>query len=279
VAEIRTRDEALVAVDRGLAQWETAAAGVLTQAAAVVNGAKSVADGEVRRWTSKVAALQASLSTLGPGDDPRPMRSELMRAEHNRHSARQAMAQIEAVAQRVGALHRSHAQQTSAQVAAARADLSRRTSELGSYRASGAGGGSGGSSGGGGQGSAFLVGMGLTSIDVGAADFGDNPIIGSFGRGDTTRVDYRWAVQTWDEVVGPGMRRGMTRADFEARDAARGAQQLRRTAAVYDMFLGDTDRIRVSRRPDGTLDVTNGRHRLEVARELGIRSLPGQVFG
>lgn len=280
MAEIRTRDEALVAVDRGLSQWESAAAGVLTQAAAAVHGAKSVAYGEVRGWTSKAAALQASLDSLGPDDDPRPLRSELMRAEQNLQSARRAMAQIEAVAQQVSSLQRSHAQQTSAQVAAARADLSRRTSELGSYRGSGGSGATAvGSSGGAGEGSAFLGGMGLSSIDLGAADFAENPIIGNFGRGDTTRADYRWAVQAWDEVVGPGMARGMTRADFEARDAARGASPLRRTAAVYDMFLGDTDRIRVSRRPDGTLDVTNGRHRLEVARELGVRSLPGQVFG
>jgi ParB-like chromosome segregation protein Spo0J len=36
---------------------------------------------------------------------------------------------------------------------------------------------------------------------------------------------------------------------------------------------------RLDRRPDGTLNVVNGRHRIEIARELGITSLPAQVTG
>jgi hypothetical protein len=282
VTEIRTRDEALGAIEMALSQWESSAAGVLTQAAASVNGAKSAAQTEVRRWVSKVAALQAMLASLGPDDDARSIRSQLMHCERNMQSARQAETGIDAVAQQVSSLQRSQAQETSAQVCAARNDLSRRASELLSYRGSGADSGSGGRSSNGlsgGGGSAFFGAMGLSSVEVSQADFADNPIIGNFGRGGATRADYRWAVQTWDEVVGPGVARGMERPDFEARDTARGATPLRRTAAVYDMFLGDMDRIRLSRGPDGTLDVTNGRHRLEVARELGIRSLPGQVFG
>jgi hypothetical protein len=78
--------------------------------------------------------------------------------------------------------------------------------------------------------------------------------------------------------VGPGVAAGKTREDFAARDARSNAQPLRRTADVYDMFLG-SDRIRVDRRPDGSMDVVNGRHRLLIARELGIKTLPGQVFG
>jgi hypothetical protein len=124
----------------------------------------------------------------------------------------------------------------------------------------------------------WLIGTDLKEVDVASVEFDDNPIIGSFGRGDTTRADYRWAVQTWDEVVRPGVLRGMTRADFEARDVERGAPALRRTAGVYDLFLGDSDRLRLTRRADGKFDVTNGRHRLEVARELGIERLPAHVI-
>jgi ParB-like chromosome segregation protein Spo0J len=43
------------------------------------------------------------------------------------------------------------------------------------------------------------------------------------------------------------------------------------------MFLGD-DPIRLSRRPDGTFDVIGGRHRIQVARQLGIGSLPARVM-
>lgn len=56
-------------------------------------------------------------------------------------------------------------------------------------------------------------------------------------------------------------------------------RSLRRTADAYDMFLGDTDRIRLSRDADGRLDVVNGRHRIIVARDLGIKHLPGTIRG
>lgn len=85
-------------------------------------------------------------------------------------------------------------------------------------------------------------------------------------------------MQTWNDVVGPGVEGGKTRDDFVRRDAQSNAAPLRRTADVYDMFLG-SDRIRVDRQPDGSLNVINGRHRFQIARELGIKTLPGQVSG
>lgn len=117
----------------------------------------------------------------------------------------------------------------------------------------------------------------MASVDVMSADLTENPIQGEFGRGGATRADYRWAVQTWHDTIAPGLARGMSRSDFEADDALRGAQPLRRTADVYDMFLGD-DHIRVDRRPDGTFNVISGRHRLQIARDLGIESLPGKIY-
>ena len=124
----------------------------------------------------------------------------------------------------------------------------------------------------------WLPGNGLSDLDVAQAGFADNPITGTFGRGGLTRADYRWAVSTWDELVRPGLDRGMTRDDFAARDAASGAPPLRRTADVYDMFLGG-DPIRVERRSDGSIAVINGRHRLRIAGELGITRLPARWGG
>ncbi|MHA6784694.1 hypothetical protein ACVGOW_27405 [Pseudonocardia saturnea] len=119
----------------------------------------------------------------------------------------------------------------------------------------------------------------LTDFDVATADFSDNPIVGNFTRDPgMSRADYRWAVQTWDEVVRPGLDRGLTRDDFATRDAQRGAPPLRRTADVHDMFLGD-EPITLNRRPDGSYEVNGGRHRIAIARELGISHLPGKVRG
>jgi len=124
----------------------------------------------------------------------------------------------------------------------------------------------------------WLSGRGLADVAVAEAGFDDNPIVGEFGRDGLTRADYRWAVTQWDEVVRPGLDRGMTREDFAAKDAARGAPPLRRLADVCDMFLG-SDLVRVERRPDGTLNVLSGRHRLAVAHELGVRRLPAKWDG
>jgi hypothetical protein len=70
----------------------------------------------------------------------------------------------------------------------------------------------------------------------------------------------------------------MSRDDFAARDGTRGAPPFRRTADVYDMILG-SDPLRVEQRADGTLNVINGRHRIEIARELGVIHLPAAVTG
>jgi len=279
VSEVRTRDESLVTVERSLAQWVTAATGVLTQAGAASSAAVTAADGLVRGFANRIAALEQLLCSLRQQDDRRQIERDLTEARASLDTARHAAQRISAASQRLSALTRSQTNSLDALLAAAQADLARRGGELGSYRGAG-GTGNVGSNGGGGRAArgAWTEGNGLSSVDVAAADFGSNPILDGFTRGGTTRADYRWAVQTWDEVVGPGVARGMSREDFEARDQARGATGLRRTAKVFDMFLGDADRLRVTRRPDGSLDVTNGRHRLEIALELGIKSLPGEVL-
>lgn len=278
MTEIRTRDDALAAVDRGLAQWATAALGVFTQATAVISAACASGESQVQRLRARVAALEALLRSLRPEDDPRPLERELAQTRQSLASAQRATQQIAALSQQLHALQRAQSRSNDTNISAARADLTRRVNELGAYRGPGSGSGSSGTaSTGAPSGAAWLNGTGLSEVAVGAADFEDNPIVGSFGRGGTSLADYRWAVQTWDEVVRPGVERGMTRADFEARDSQRAATGLRRTAGVYDMFLGDSDRLLVTRRPDGSLDVTNGRHRFEVARQLGITHLPAQV--
>lgn len=280
MAEVRTRDEALAATGQALGRWLSNAAGVLVQAAAAAEGAVDAAEREVRHKASQVSALNALLKAPHDEHESRALHAKLREAQGAHRVACQAAQQIAAIRSRVNALQRSHAQSAEATVSAARADLLRRASELGSYRSVGGGGGGGasaGSPGPSGGGGSWMSSMGLSSIDVGSVDFSDNPIQGEFGRGGATRADYRWAVQTWDEIVGPGVEKGMTRDDFVARDTARGAPPRRRSADVYDMFTGD-DRIRLSRRVDGSFDVIGGRHRLAVARELGIKSLPGQVF-
>jgi hypothetical protein len=308
MTEIRTRDEALAAIDHALAQWLDGAAAVLTEAMAAASGAAATAEAQVSRRAQRVAVLEAQLRSL-PSDSPAraQIQRELGRAHESLRAGRDAARRISNVASQIAILLRTQSQVAGAQVTAARADLARRVKELGAYRA--AGGGSAavvtaaaGALGGlaiavtgatsaaaraalgataeapAEGGAAWLATGGLSDFDIAEADLADNPVTGSFGRGGLGRADYRWALTTWDQVVRPGLDRGMTRNDFAARDAARDAPPLRRTADVYDMFLG-SDPIRVERRPDGTLDVINGRRRIEIAADLGLTTLPAVLAG
>jgi len=289
VAEVRTRDEALATVDRALGQWTTQAERALAQALAAVTGAHAAAESEVRVRAARVAALEQSVASMRRDDERRARAAqELARARESLQAARQASGHVAGIATKVAALQRAQTRDTSAQVAAARADLSRRASQLGAYRAAGRGAIGGGpvtvalgglSIGSTAAGSAaWLAASAMADVAIAEADFSDNPIVGGWGRDGFSRGDYRWAVAAWDEVIRPGLDRGLTRDHFAARDAARGALPGRQTANVYDWFLG-SDAIVVERRADGSVNVINGRHRLELARELGIAHLPAKWPG
>ncbi len=124
-------------------------------------------------------------------------------------------------------------------------------------------------------GSSGISAYGLSAIDLSLVDTADNPIEGEFGRGGVTRADYRWMVETWASVVGPGVESGMNRDDFEALDARRQARPLRRTVDVFDIFT--TDPIAIDHMPSGDHVIRRGRHRIEVAKELRLTSLPGRI--
>jgi hypothetical protein len=313
VPEVRTRDEALTAIDRALTQWQGETVGVLDQAMAAADRAHVAAEAETTRRAQRVAVLQARLRELSRAGSQQvqalyaQIQRELVDAEQSLEAARRATWRIAEITRQVARLQRSHTRTAESSVSATRADLASRVTALDAYRAAGtripiaagvagmssiagviggadasavpalaATAGSAAPSAAGSSG--WLADRGLTDIDVAQAGFADNPITGSFGRGGRTRADYRWAVTTWDQVVRPGLDRRMCRDDFAARDAARGSTPPRRTADVYDMFLG-TGPVRVERMADGRLNVIDGRHRLAVARELGVTHLPAAVTG
>jgi hypothetical protein len=283
MTEVRTRDEAIASVDQALQAWSTNVTSILTLAHQAARGAQDDAERVVREHANEVAAIEALLAAA---DDKqrRQLQAELARAKEAHERASRACSRVVDVAASVAQLSRTHTVAAASQVAGARAQLSAMRRALEGYRSGGAGFG-GGVSGGRSTASAGgspLSSMGLADLDVNAADLDENPVLdggrskATFGKGGLSRADYRWAVQTWNDTVGPGVASGKTREDFAERDARSNAQPLRRTADVYDMFLG-TDRIRADRQSDGSLNIVNGRHRLLIARELGIKNLPGQV--
>lgn len=278
---VRTREEALALVDSALAKFDEQVGGFLAQATAVAASAVQRAEDVVRRWETKVYALEAAVAAAEEAKRRR-IQAELIQAREQLNQARRAHRRVADVSEGVRTLQRSYAQQCSPIVAAGRGHLAGRVGAVQEYLSGGGGGASSGGGGSAGVGSgglgAVLAGLGMTSVSATAADLDDTPIRDGFKRGGLSRGDYRWAVQTWNDTVGPGVARGMTRDDFAARDNGDpAAPPLRRTADVYDIFLG-SEAIRADRRPDGSLNIINGRHRLQIARELGIKDLPGRVF-
>ncbi len=284
MTEVRTRDEAIAMVDHSLQVWSSAITAVLLQSNGVVHSAQLDVDFVVRKWANQVRILE-DLLAIAKEEEIRRIKAELARAKEALDRARRVKVKVDEIASHVTKLGRSHTMVVTSQVANARNQLSRMNMALEEYRVSGSTIGGGGTRNT--QSAKFsgnaLSGIGLSKIDVNDAAWDENPILdddpstGKFGRQGLYRSDYRWLVQTWNDTVGPGIANGMTRDDFALRDARSNAQPLRRTADVYDVFVSSDTRIHADRRPDGSLNITNGRRRVLIARELGIEDLPGQV--
>jgi hypothetical protein len=283
MAEVRARDEAIAWVDQALHVWSTNLTGLLAQAQNVALVAKDDVQVIVRKRVNEVAAIESFLAAAD-SERRRQLQAELIRAIEARENAKRAYVRVNDILASVSELCRTHTIVASSQVASARAQLFAMSRALESYGHGGAILRGGGSSCGNivQARESSLSAMGITELDVSAADLDENPILddhlsrGTFGKGGLSRADYRWAVQTWHDTVGPGVATGKTREDFAERDARTNARPLRRTADVYDIFLG-TNRILADRQSDGSLNIVNGRHRIMIARELGIKNLPGQV--
>ncbi len=281
--QVRTAEEALEVVGRAVARLAMDMGGVIAQAEARMGAAIADLEQAARSVEARLAARVAQAQQ----DPPRASAAEVARAEQDVFETRRRLAMAQAASQRLGAVRRRFEQEIAGRAPAAGASLARMRDDLGRYRAVATAGAPG--QGGGAVTSASpssgtsappvdpLAVRGLQEVDIAGVSTADNPLLDS-GKGGATAADYAWAVHAWDTAVRPRVDAGATREEFAAKDAERRAVPFRRLADVYDLFLGDADRIVLSRRGDGVLTVTNGRHRIEAARKAGIRSLPARVF-
>jgi len=120
----------------------------------------------------------------------------------------------------------------------------------------------------------FLAQKGMRMVQIEEATFADNPILSW----RALPADYAWACEKWDRVVSKAISQGQGRDDLVQRDISSGAapDSMRHLANVWDIFLG-SEAIRLDAKADGTYEVINGRHRLQIARDLGITHLPAIV--
>jgi hypothetical protein len=104
------------------------------------------------------------------------------------------------------------------------------------------------------------------STDTGPGDF----------RGDATADNLGWWLTALHEVVLPAMRHGYGADYLAERDAAEGLAGIRSYLSCYRGFFGDSA-VKLSLRPDGRYDVTNGYHRLWLARQRGETDIPARI--
>jgi len=99
-------------------------------------------------------------------------------------------------------------------------------------------------------------------------------------KGDFKKVSYEdmeEGLKKLESVVKPGVENGLGGDDFYNLDQRSGLDATHGYKQVYDAFYGD-DAITLEQRGD-RFHVINGAHRLYVAKQLGINSIPARVLG
>jgi hypothetical protein len=276
VAGASTDPAALDALRSALDTWAKTAAAIAIQGRAAANALVDETEAEVRARSSRKGALESALQAV-EGENRLRLAREVELADVSLGRARLALDHAQEAASAAQILERRIEVSTASNVPRALHELARKLRALSDYAAASIPTNQASGSGGGGSGGQGYPAGDIVDVSIEQASFDDNPIQDGYKRGGADISDYRWAVETWETVVRPNVLAGKTREHFEQRDAEMGRQTgLRRTAGVYDMFLG-SDPIQFSRRPDGSLEVNGGRHRVEIAKQLGITHLPGRL--
>jgi hypothetical protein len=112
-------------------------------------------------------------------------------------------------------------------------------------------------------------------VELSAIDTSDREISAADFQKGYSPDDLKWAYHALHEVVMPGVAAGRGRDYFTRRDAAEGRQGTRSYSDTFGGFFGD-DAIRLERRGDKYV-VTNGYHRIWIAKQMGLQSVPARV--
>jgi len=236
----------------------------LTQEAAAV--ARRDLGALVREWEDEVSRRQHLLANCEP--------RERRHYEAYLRDAQRELSQVGAFTAQMAPSLLSLASDIQGSVEAGAGSLARATGHLSSFGGSPGSTSSGGVvSGASGGGAIGTDGVELVTFDVDSVDYADNPIGDKWS---PDKASVLWAVEMYDSVVRPGVAASLTKDDFDKLDADTGALDYRKLGRVHEMMHSDP--IALDRRADRTMRVADGRHRIQAARELGIRTLPARFI-
>jgi flagellar biosynthesis regulator FlaF len=96
---------------------------------------------------------------------------------------------------------------------------------------------------------------------------------------DKVSYDYEDMVEGFrklNSVVLPGVQEGASGDDFSQMDAQQGLDNEHGYRRIYDVFYGQ-DAIHVNKLGENCYDIDNGYHRIFVARDMGLETIPAKV--
>lgn len=120
------------------------------------------------------------------------------------------------------------------------------------------------------------VDRGIQDVPVNQVDLSDSSVENP---DDFSKVSHSEMVEGFiklQRVVRPSVEQGADGDYFSRMDQEQGLDYQHGYQRVYDAFYGDSA-IRLGK-VDDNYDVTNGYHRLAVARELGFKTVPARVI-
>lgn len=117
---------------------------------------------------------------------------------------------------------------------------------------------------------------GIHNVPLHQIDLRDSSVADRADFRKVSHEEMQEGIRKLEEVVRPGVQNGGDGEHFSQMDAQLGLDYAQGYRRIYDAFYGDSSPIRLNQIGD-RYEVVNGYHRLFVAQQLGVESIPAQV--
>lgn len=124
---------------------------------------------------------------------------------------------------------------------------------------------------------ANLFGCRVYSVKIARIRFRNGESTPSFENGD--EADYAQDLKTLREVILPKIHNGVSVQSFEGTDRKLKDYGPHSLGNIIRCFFGTDNGVALNAVEDGTFTITNGRHRIWLAKKLGFDSIPAIILG
>ena len=118
---------------------------------------------------------------------------------------------------------------------------------------------------------------GIQNVSLHQIDLGNSSVAGRSDFRKVSHEEMQEGIRKLEEVVRPDVQNGANGEHFSQMDARLGLDYAQGYRRIYDAFYGESGPIRLNQIGD-RYEVVNGYHRLFVAQQLGVESIPALVI-